>query len=97
MKISCRSAVWALTLISTCSAAFAQKVYTDHDYAQAERWMGYNVAALVHGTVSHMSYLPDGRVFFRENTAQGNRYWIADPKTGEKKCPRLMPPALPLL
>ena len=55
----------ALLALATLTAS-AQKVYTDHDYAQAERWMSYNTGGLVKHTVSRPDYLPDGRVFFRD-------------------------------
>ncbi|MFC6645849.1 S9 family peptidase [Granulicella cerasi] len=75
----------ALLVASVASAAFAQKSLTDHDYAQAERWMGYNVRSLVHGTVSDITYLPDGRVFFRVAEDSGARYYIADPAKSSKE------------
>ncbi len=58
---------------------FAQKVYTSQDYAQAERWMSYNVSGLVHHTISRPQYLPDGRVFYRDPGSDGTTYLIADP------------------
>jgi dipeptidyl aminopeptidase/acylaminoacyl peptidase len=57
----------------------AQKVYTDQDYAQAERWMSYNVNDLVHHTIRGVEYLSDGRVFYRDPGAGGTAYMIADP------------------
>ena len=57
----------------------AQQVYTAHDYAQAERWMSYNVNGLVHHTIGEVEYLPDGRVFYHDPDAGGVAYKIADP------------------
>ncbi len=57
----------------------AQQVYTARDYANAERWMAYNTAPLVKGTVAGVESLPDGRVFYREPGASGAHYFIADP------------------
>ncbi|MDE1160763.1 MAG: DPP IV N-terminal domain-containing protein [Acidobacteriaceae bacterium] len=75
----------ALSLLTVASTvASAQRAYTDHDYAQAERWMNYNVRSLVHHSVSEITYLPDGRVFYRDPTAEGLRYYIADPANGTK-------------
>ena len=65
-----------------CAAAVAQKVYTKQDYTQAERWMSYNVSGLVHHTVRGVSYLADGRVFYRDPGAGGTAYMIADPAKG---------------
>ena len=61
----------------------AQKTYTAEDYAQAEKYMGYNVNALVKHTVAGVTYLPDGRVFYRDPGANGTAYMLADPKTGQ--------------
>jgi len=78
------------TLILSASLALctlplaAQQVYTDHDYAQAERWMSYNVRSLVHHTVSGVDYLPDGRIFYSDPGASGTSYMIADPARGTK-------------
>ena len=60
----------------------AQRVYTAQDYAQAERWMSYNVHGLVRGGASGARYLKDGRVFYGVDTAQGTRYMLADPAKG---------------
>jgi dipeptidyl-peptidase-4 len=62
--------------------AAAQKVYTKQDYAQAERWMSYNVAGLVHHTIRGVEYLPSGRVFYRDPGVGGTVYMIADPAKG---------------
>jgi dipeptidyl aminopeptidase/acylaminoacyl peptidase len=62
--------------------AGAQKVYTTQDYAQAERWMSYNVYGLVHHTIRGVEYLPSGRVFYRDPSVGGTAYLIADPAKG---------------
>ena len=64
------------------TSAFAQKVYTAQDYAQAERWMSYNVGGLVHHTIARPQYLSDGRVFYRDPGSEGAVYRIADPAKG---------------
>ena len=61
----------------------AQRVYTADDYKNAERWMGYNTQPLVSHTVSGVSYLPDGRVFYRDPNGKATLYMIADPSTGK--------------
>ncbi len=73
----------AFSLSSCMSAAFAQKTYTAQDYAGAEKYMGYNVNPLVKHTIGGVTYLPDGRVFFRDPGAGGTAYMLADPKTGQ--------------
>jgi dipeptidyl-peptidase 4 len=62
--------------------AVAQKVYTKQDYAQAERWMSYNVNGLVHHTIRGVNYLPDGRVFYRDPGTGGTAYMIAGQAPG---------------
>jgi dipeptidyl-peptidase 4 len=59
--------------------AQAQHAYSTRDYQQAERWMGYNLVGLVQHTVAGISYLPDGRVFYRDPGSTGTAYMIADP------------------
>src|ERR1700761_8392248 len=70
-----------------CSALclHAQRTYTTQDYAQAERWMGYNVNPLVDHTVSDVKYLSDGRVFFRDPAHGSVAFRIADTRNGETK------------
>jgi dipeptidyl-peptidase-4 len=75
------SILLASLLVSATGAASAQQVLTDHDYARAERWMGYNLTGLVQHTVRTPQYLDDGRVFFGDPGAEGTAYKIADPKT----------------
>lgn len=73
-----------LALISTSPVLLnAQRVYTTQDYAQAERWMGYNVDPLVDHTVSDVKYLSDDRVFFRDPAAGAVAFRIADAHTGK--------------
>jgi len=77
----------SLLVIASVGFSFslaAQQVYTAHDYAQAERWMSYNVRSLVHHTISDVSYLADGRVFYGDPGAGGVVYVIADPAHGTK-------------
>ena len=66
------------------ASAHAQRVYTANDYKQAERWLSYNTRPLVSHTVSNVSFLGDGRVFYRDSQAAGVTYMIADPKKGTK-------------
>jgi dipeptidyl-peptidase 4 len=75
------AAVLTGAAVSVLPAA-AQKVYTKQDYAQAERWMSYNVDGLVHHTIHGVDYLPDGRVFYRDPGVGGTAYMIADPAKG---------------
>jgi dipeptidyl-peptidase-4 len=62
----------------------AQQVYTAKDYAQAERWMVYGTAPLVHHTISGVEYLPDGRVFYKDPGKAATMYYLADPAKGAR-------------
>ncbi len=62
----------------------AQQVYTAQDYSKAERWMVYNTEPLIKHTVAGISYLPDGRVFYREPDLKESHYFLADPQKGTK-------------
>jgi dipeptidyl-peptidase 4 len=73
----------AALLLSSAISLHAQRTYTAQDYAQAERWMGYNVNPLVDHTVSDVKYLSDGRVFFRDPSAGSVDFRIADAHTGK--------------
>ncbi len=79
IRRSLRIAGWLAAGVSAALPAAAQKVYTKQDYAQAERWMFYNVNGLVQHTIRGVSYLADGRVFYRDPGANGTMYRIADP------------------
>ena len=76
------SMVTAVLLVGGALPGVAQKVYTKQDYTQAERWMSYNVAGLVHHAIRGISYLPSGRVFYRDPGEHGTAYMIADPAKG---------------
>ena len=77
-----RSLLFLALAASSCLPLAAQQVYSAQDYANAERWMGYNVNPLVQHTIAGVSYLPDGRVFFRDPSKSGTAYMIADPAKG---------------
>ena len=80
-----RSALLPVLSFAVCVFPLAaQQVYTAHDYAQAERWMAYNVRGLVHHTIDDVTYLPDGRIFYTDPGAGGVSYMIADPAHGTK-------------
>jgi len=78
----CSSLAGLVVLASVAMPVVAQKVYTKQDYAQAERWMAYNVNGLVHHTIRGVTYLPDGRVFYRDPAAGGTVYMIAGQAPG---------------
>jgi dipeptidyl aminopeptidase/acylaminoacyl peptidase len=61
------------------AAAQAGRVYTAADYAQAERWMNYNVDPLVYHTVKDPVWLDDGRFWYRDLGPDGVTYMLVDP------------------
>jgi len=60
-------------------AAQAGRVYTAADYAQAEKFMDYNVDPLVSHTVEHPVWLGDGRFWYRDAGPDGLTYMLVDP------------------
>ena len=58
------------------------RVYTPADYAQAERFMQYNVDPLVSHTVDHPTWLSDGRLLYRDSNADGYTLTLVDPARG---------------
>jgi len=59
--------------------AQAGKVYTPADYAQAERWMDYNVDPMVYHTVKDPVWLDDGRFWYRDLGPDGMTYMLVNP------------------
>ncbi len=79
-----RSVSRAVTVTAWCgwvamAAAQAGRVYTAADYAQAERWMNYNVDPLVYHTVKDPVWLDDGRFWYRDLGPDGVTYMLVDP------------------
>ncbi len=79
-RILSRAALLSLPFISL--SLHSQQVYTARDYANAERWLNYNTLPLIRNTVTGISYLPDGRVFYALMQPAGATYLIADPRAG---------------
>ncbi len=74
-----------------CSALFALgqgapegRVYTDKDYAQAEKFMPYNVNPLVLHAVENPVWMADGRFWYRDSGANGTTFMLVDPVKGTK-------------
>jgi dipeptidyl aminopeptidase/acylaminoacyl peptidase len=62
----------------------APRVYTDADYAQAEKFMSYNVNSLVYHAVERPNWLPDGRFWYRDTGPKGITTMLVDPAKGTK-------------
>ena len=67
-------AVWA-----SAGGAQTGKVYTAADYAQAEKFMDYNVNSLVYHTVEDPTWLGDGRFWYRDSGPDGVTFMLVDP------------------
>ena len=53
--------------------------FTIEDYARAERMLAPTTFPLVSGTASSVTWLPDGRVWYRAVTPEGSTFYLADP------------------
>ena len=58
--------------------------YTAKDYANAEKFMGYNVNPLVYNGIVHAQWLPDGRFWYRDADTNGVSYILIDPAKGTR-------------
>jgi dipeptidyl aminopeptidase/acylaminoacyl peptidase len=65
--------------IFSVSAQETGRTYTDADYAQAEKFMSYNVNPLVLHAVRDPQWLPDSRVWYRDTGPKGITYILIDP------------------
>jgi dipeptidyl aminopeptidase/acylaminoacyl peptidase len=77
------------TIVAACcwnamAVAQAAKVYTAADYAQAEKFMDYNVDRLVYHPVTHPVWLADGRFWYRDVGPDGVTYMLVDPARRSK-------------
>ncbi|HEY6414416.1 MAG TPA: DPP IV N-terminal domain-containing protein [Edaphobacter sp.] len=80
------SAVAAIALgcaFTTAGMAQGKQLTTD-DYAQAEKFMNYNVNPLVYHGVDSPTWLPDGRFWYRDRDADGVTFTLVDPAKGTK-------------
>ena len=82
-----RSAV-AAVMMASCIAGSAMaepaKQLTTEDYAQAEKFMNYNVNPLVYHGVDHPTWLADGRFWYRDRGPEGVTFTLVDPAKGTK-------------
>ncbi len=53
---------------------------TDADYARAERMLGQSTFSLVSGTASQVTWLPDGRLWYRASRPDSSVFLLVDPK-----------------
>src|SRR5690606_4283471 len=72
----------AATLLPAAAAAQG-KVLTDADYARAEQFVGYNTVPLVDHMVTRVTWLDDGRFWYRDHAADGDTLRVMDAATGQ--------------
>ncbi|MEJ7812988.1 MAG: DPP IV N-terminal domain-containing protein [Gemmatimonadaceae bacterium] len=66
------------------SRADAPRALTAADYARAERWLAAGTTPLVFGAGVRPTWLPDGRFWYRVQTARGAEFIIVDPAKGSR-------------
>ena len=73
-----------LSLHSTAATAQPARQYTAEDYARAEAFMPYNTTPLLLHAVESPTWLPDGRVWYRDTGTNGVAFTLVDPAKGSK-------------
>jgi dipeptidyl-peptidase-4 len=70
----------------SCAMAHGQqpRQYTAQDYAQAEKFMSYNVNPLAYKGVVRAQWMDDGRFWYRDADATGVSYVVVDPAKGTR-------------
>jgi len=92
---SCRCKIQKIVLLTASFAAAApgiaqqaggksSRVFTDADYARAERFMPYKVAPLVFHAGVRPTWLSDGRFWYRNTTPDGREFVLFDPARGTR-------------
>jgi dipeptidyl aminopeptidase/acylaminoacyl peptidase len=81
-----RVVVGFFCVASSCVIGVAQegRQYTAADYAQAEKFMNYNLNPLVYHSVEKPVWLADGRFWYRDAGPGGVTYTLVDPVKGTK-------------
>ena len=84
--MSLQKALATVAALALAGSSFAQtsRQLTTEDYAHAESFMAYNVNPLVYHTVAGVTWLPDGRFWFRDAAADGVTFTIVNPVKGTK-------------
>jgi dipeptidyl aminopeptidase/acylaminoacyl peptidase len=83
-----RTAAATAALVLFASVGFAQeraaRAVTSAEYAQAEKFMGYNTTPLVLRAGVHPNWLPNGRFWYRMTTEKGSEAILIDAATGAR-------------
>ncbi len=75
----------ATTLALPAAAAAQGRTLTSQDYAQAERFVGYNANPLLDHAVTRVTWLDDGRFWYRDHDADGDHFLVMDAATADAK------------
>ncbi len=67
------------TILSAAPALQAQRVLTTADYDRAARMLSFNLAPLVSGGTVAATWLPDGRFYYKNTTADGSEFLLVNP------------------
>ena len=70
----------ALALVCVTALAQQPRQYTDQDYANAEKFMAYNVNPLAYKGQVNAQWLDDDRFWYREVDDSGITYVLVDPQ-----------------
>jgi dipeptidyl aminopeptidase/acylaminoacyl peptidase len=74
----------SLAFAPICCFAQQPRQYTDADYANAEKFMGYNVNPLAYKGQINAQWLDDDRLWYREVDSKGTTYIAVDPIKGSR-------------
>ena len=84
----------ALVFSALSAGVAAQtRTLTADDYAKAERFMSYRTAPLVDHAVQSVTWLDDGRFWYRDHDAKGDHYLRMDAATGKAEPASMTPRA----
>ena len=74
----------ALALVCITGSAQQPRQYSDQDYANAEKFMAYNVNPLAYKGQVNAQWLDDDRFWYREVDDSGITYVMVDPAKGSR-------------
>ena len=79
-----RVVLTSLAIAPVCLLSQQPRQYTDADYANAEKFMAYNVNPLAYKGQVNAQWLDDDRFWYREVDGSGMSYIVVDPSKGSR-------------
>jgi dipeptidyl-peptidase 4 len=79
-----RVVLTSLVMAPACVVCQQPRQYTDADYANAEKFMAYNVNPLAYKGQVNAQWLDDDRFWYREVDDNGTSYIAVDPAKGTR-------------